>query len=155
MDIDQSYEYWDAELKHQSKKRLALMEEAVFQTGAIITDRYENKYFKGRLAWRNPLVLKVKLPKGKRWEFILASKVWLARPSRISLGLELNRCTELPHVPLRGNHDNLKIRRRYRVHPENAAYIADYRPDLNGGYVLIDGADIVMAVLDGDLGLII
>lgn len=50
MDTEIIYEYWDAELKHQSKKRLALLEQAIAQTGAIITDRHESKYFKEKLA---------------------------------------------------------------------------------------------------------
>jgi hypothetical protein len=72
MDTEIVYEYWDAELKNQSKQQLATLELAIAQTGAAIID-HENKYFTGKLKWRNPLLLKVKLPKGKRWEFILAA----------------------------------------------------------------------------------
>ena len=116
------------------------------------------KYFKGKLAWRNPLLLKVKLPKGKRWEFILAAKVWLARPPQVSLGLNFSRRDdELPYRRLRGDHDALrKIKRRsYRVHGYPNAYIKDYKPELNGGYEVIEGVDIVAAVLGGDLDLIL
>ena len=73
MDTEIVYEYWDAELKNQSKQQLATLELAIAQTGAAIIDQHENKYFTGKLKWRNPLLLKVKLPKGKRWEFILAA----------------------------------------------------------------------------------
>lgn len=158
-----AWEYWDAELKNQSKKRLAGLEKAIAETGAIITNRHEDKYFEGKLKWRNPLLLKVKLPKGKRWQFILASKctIWLAHPPRVQLGLQDmgrfngTRYWDSPPIPLRGNHDNAKIRRRYRLHPEHATYIADYKPELNGGYELIEGIDIVSAVLDGNLDLLL
>jgi len=65
-----------------------MLEQAIFQTGATITDLYEDKLFKDpKLLWRNPLLLKVKLPYGKRWEFILASKciVWLAKPPKLGV----------------------------------------------------------------------
>jgi hypothetical protein len=159
-----AYEYWDAELKNQSKKRLAGLEKAITATGAIVTDRHEEKYFEGKLQWRNPLLLKVRLPKGKRWEFILVSgcTVWLAQPPRVQIGLRDTagrfngtRYWDSPAIPLRGNHDDAKIRRRYRLHPEHAAYIADYKPELNGGYEVIKGADIVSTVLGGDLGLLL
>lgn len=155
-------EYWDAELKDQSKRRLANLERAIAQTGAVITDRHEDEYFTGKLKWRNPLLLKVKLPKGKRWEFILATKstIWLAHPPRVQIGLAdaMFRCSryqEIKPVKLRGNHDDAKIRRTYRVHPLNAAYIKDYRPELDGGYEIFKGVDIVAAVLGGDLDLIL
>lgn len=157
-----AWEYWDAELKNQSKKRLAGLEKAIAETGAIITDRHEDKYFEGKLKWRNPLLLKIKLLQGKRWDFILASKctIWLARPPRVQLGLQdvMFRCKRyqgsLP-IPLRGNHDSTKRRRNYRLHPEHAAYIADYKPELNGGCEVIEDADIVSAVLGGDLNLLL
>lgn len=156
------WEYWDAALKNQSKKRLTGLAKAIAETGAIITDRHEDKYFEGRLMWRNPLLLKIKLPKGKRWEFILASEytIWLAHPPQIQLGLQdvirnSRRYRDAPPIRLCGNHDNAKTRRRYRLHPEQLAYIADYKPELNGGYDLIEGADIVSAVLGGDLDLLL
>lgn len=171
MNNNTACEYWDAELKTQSKKRLAMLEQAIKQTGAIITDRYEDKFFKDpKLLWRNPLLLKVKLPRGKRWEFILASKctVWLAAPPKIGIPKPLNRyvrrgdptayCAgycDPPPVLLRGDHDNLQLRRRYRIHPTQAAYIADYKPELDGGREIIEGIDILAAVLDGDLDLIL
>lgn len=171
MDDNTVYEYWDAELKNQSKKRLAMLEQAISQTGAIITDRYEDKFFKDpKLLWRNPLLLKIKLPPGKRWEFILASKcmVWLARPPKLRIPKTPNRnvrrgdptayCAgycDPPPALLRGDHDNLKLRRVYRVHPVHAAYIADYKPEFDGGREIIEGIDIVQAVLGGDLDLIL
>jgi hypothetical protein len=159
-----AYEYWDAELKNQSKKRLAGLDKAIAATGAFITDRHEDKYFEDKLKWRNPLLLKVILPKGKRWEFILASgcTVWLAQPPQVQIGLRdiIDRYNGTgdwasPPIPLRGNHDDAKTRRRYRLHPEHTAYIADYKPELNGGYEVIEGADIVSAVLGGDLDLLL
>lgn len=162
MNIEVVYEYWDAELKNQSKQRLAALERAIAQTGAVITDQDEDKYFTGKLKWRNPLLLKVKLPKGKRWEFILATKstIWLAHPPRVQIGIAdaMSRCSryqEIKPVKMRGNHDNAKIRRTYRVHPFDAAYIKDYRQGLDGGYEVFKGVDIVAAVLDGDLDLIL
>lgn len=164
MDTDNiAWEYWDAKFKNQANKRLTGLEKAIAKTGAIITDRHENKYFEGKLKWQNPLLLKVKLPKGKRWEFILASKctIWLAHPPRVQIGLQNmsrfngTRYWDSPPMPLQGNHDNPKTRRRYRLHPEGSAYIADYKPELNGGYELIEGADIVSAVLSGNLDLLL
>lgn len=158
------HEYWDAELKNQSKKRLTGLEKAIATTGAIITDRHEDKYFKDKLKWRNPLLLKIRLPKEKRWEFILATgcTVWLARPPQVQIGLQdivdrYNRTGDWAsqNIPLRGNHDNAKIRRRYRLRPEQVAYIADYKPELNGGCEVIEGADIILAVLGGDLDLLL
>lgn len=165
MDIDDIvWEYWDAELKNQSKKRLASLEKAIAETGAIIVDRHENKYFEDKLKWRNPLLLKIKLPKGKRWEFILASKctIWLAHPPRVQMGVrdtmgrfDGTTYLDFPPIPLRGNHDNAKRRRNYRLHPTHAAYIMDYKPELNSQYEVFEGADIVSAVLGGDLDLLL
>lgn len=42
-----------------------------------------------------------------------------------------------------------------RIHPVHAAYIADYKPELDGGREIIEGADILEAVLGGDLDLIL
>ncbi len=47
-----AWEYWDAELKNQSKKRLTGLEKAIAETGAIIVDRHEDKYIEGKLQWR-------------------------------------------------------------------------------------------------------
>lgn len=157
-----AWEYWDAELKNQSKKRLTGLEKAITETGAIITDRHEDKYFEGKLKWRNPLLLKVKLPKGKRWDFILASgcTIWLAHPPQVQTGVRDvgrfngTRYLDSPPITLRGNHANAKRRRNYRLHPTHAAYIMDYKPELNGDYQVIKGADIVSAVLCGDLDLL-
>lgn len=145
------YEYWDAELRDQSKRRLKLLERAISQTGAIVTDRYEDSFFnEPKNQWRNPLLLRIKLPARKRWEFILASEctVWLAPPPQIQIGYPLP-----PKVLLRGNHDPLQrpIRRSYKIHGYPDAYIKDYRPDLNGEYELFKGSEIVNAVLSGDL----
>ncbi len=165
MNTEIVYEYWDGELKHQSKRRLALLEQAIAQTNAIITDRHESKYFKGKLAWRNPLLLKIKLPKGQRWKFVLASEctIWLAPPLRLTPCDMSYRTMRSPVIygskgtkplPLRGNHTNPPKRRSYRFHPEYAS-IMDFKPELEGGYEYIVGHDIVAAILDGDLDLIL
>lgn len=144
------YEYWDAELKNQSKRRLKLLERAISQTGAIVTNRYEDSFFKDpKNQWRNPLLLRIKLPVRKRWEFILATEctVWLAPPPQVQIGYTR------PIVLLRGDHNALKrpIRRSYRVHGYPDAYIKDYKPKLNGEYELFKGSEIVSAVLNGEL----
>lgn len=144
------YEYWDAELKNQSRRRLRLLEYAISQTGAIVTDRYEDSFFKDpKLQWRNPLLLRIKLPARKRWEFILATEctVWLAPPPQV----QIDRVQ--PTVTLRGDRDALrrKIRRSYRVHGYPNAYIKDYKPELNGEYELFTGSEIVSEVLNGEL----
>ena len=155
------YEYWDAELKTQSKRRLKLLERAIAQTGAIITDRYEDSFFKEpKLQWRNPLLLRIKLPTRKRWEFILATEctVWLAKPPRIQIGLQdaISRCSryqEIKPIRLRGDHNTLQrvLRRTYKINGYPDVYIKDYKPELNGGYDLFKGSEIVNAVLNGDL----
>lgn len=144
------YEYWDAELKNQSKRRLKLLKRAISQPGAIVTDRYEDSFFKDpKLRRQNPLLLRIKLPARKRWEFILATEctVWLAPPPQVQTGYTQQT------VPLRGDHDALsrKIRRTYKVHGYPNIYIKDYRPELNGGYELFKGSEIVGAVLNGEL----
>ena len=144
------YEYWDAELKTQSKRQMKLLERAISQTGAIVTDRYEDSFFKDpKLQWRNPLLLRIKLPAKKRWDFILATKctVWLAPPPKVQIG------HVQPTVPLRGDRNALKrpVRRSYRVHGYPNAWIKDYKPELNGEYELFMGSEIVCAVLNGEL----
>jgi len=151
LSMEAKYEYWDAELKNQSKRRLKLLELAISQTGAIVTDRYEDEFFKEpKLKWRNPLLLRIKLPARKRWEFILATKctIWLAEPLRIQIEYQ-----QQPTIPLRGNHDALRkvLRRTYRVHGYPDAYIKDYKPELNGDYELFKGSEIVAAVFNGEL----
>jgi hypothetical protein len=145
------YEFWDAELKNQSKRRMKLLEKAIAQTGTIVTDRYEDLFFKEpKLQWRNPLLLRIKLPAKKRWEFILATKctIWLAAPPRIQIGYE-----EPPRIPLRGNHNELRrvLRRTYKVNGYPNVYIKDHKPELNGGYDFFEGSEIVSAVLNGHL----
>lgn len=144
------YEYWDAELKNQSKRRLKLLEKAISQTEAIVTDRYEDSFFKEpKNQWRNPLLLRIKLPARKRWEFILATEctVWLAQPPQFQIGYTQ------PTTKLRGDHDALsrKIRRTYKVHGYPDAYIKDYKPELKGEYELFKGSEIVSEVLNGNL----
>ena len=148
------YEYYDAELKNQSKRRLKMLQQAITQTGAIITDRDEDAYFKEpKLKWRNPLLLRLKLPAGKRWKFILASEctVWLAEPPRVQIGEPVPS-----KIPLRGDHDALrKVRRRnYRLHGCPEPSIMDYKPELSGGYEIFRGSEIVSAVLDGNLDIL-
>jgi hypothetical protein len=154
MDNSTRYEYYDAELKNQSKRRLKMLKQAIAQTKATITDRDEDVCFKEpKLKWRNPLLLRIKLPAGKRWEFILASEctVWLAKPPRVQIGEPVP-----PRIPLRGDHDALrKVRRRnYRLHGYPEPSIMDYKPELSGGYEVFRGFEVVSNVLDGNLDIL-
>jgi hypothetical protein len=149
------YEYWDAYLKTQSKSRLNLFYEAVKKFNAEITDRYEQKYFKDKLAWRNPVYLKLRLPKNERgctqrWNFILECKcqVILEKPPRIGIpDLNWNRY----YRPLMGNHTALQYQkvRNYRIHPTNRAYVKDH---VSG--IVLEGSDNVLKVLNGELELL-
>lgn len=86
MDGEIIYEFWDAELKNQSKERMKRLDRAIAQTGAIVVDRDECVIFEdARLKWRNPLLLKIKVPQRRRYEFMLAAKVWLAEPPRVAV----------------------------------------------------------------------
>lgn len=154
MDSKIVYEFWEAELKNQSKERMKRLDRAIAQTNAIIVDRDECIIFEEpRLKWRNPLLLKLKVPRGKRYEFMLAAKVWLAEPPRVAVYDRTNP-DNLPRISLRGNHDNAKRRRNYRLHPHGREYIADYRPELNGEAEIFNGIEIVAAVLNGELDLL-
>jgi hypothetical protein len=150
------YEYWDAYLKTQSKGRLKLFYEAVEKFNAEITDVYKEKWFKDKLAWRNPAYFKVRLPKNgkctKRWNFILECKcqVILQKPPRIGIP-ELN-WNRTPYRPLMGNHTALQFEkvRTYRIHPTNRAYVKDH---VSG--VVLEGIDNVLNVLNhGELELL-
>lgn len=144
-------EYWDLEMKNQSKKRVALVNAAIAEFGAIVHDRYEEKYFKGNLQWRNPLTLRISLPKGKKYAFILAAKLscWLHEPDRIGITEEV---FHKPKVKLKGNHDQstLETVRRYRLHPPDRAYVKDIRTGK-----VIEGAESVSRVLNGELNLVL
>lgn len=158
-------EYWDAELKHQSKSRLKALQEGLLVCGGIIHNQYESKYFKGKLAWRNPLVLRLSLPKGKRWEFISKTKIWLAKPAKLMV-VPVNIIVNLPDwcdrkhrrfyepIPLRANHNNLNLRRSYNF---QHGWIKDYHVPFSGydQYNIIKDRDILAAVLDGNLDLIL
>lgn len=141
-------QYWDLELKNQSKKRMQLVNAAIAQFDAIVHDRYGEKYFSGKQSWRNPLHLRISLPKGKKYDFILAAKLkcWLFEPPRCNF--EFNR---EPKLKLKGNHDeSRKIKvRNYRIHPIHAAYVWDVRSG-----IILEGAESVKRVLDGELDLV-
>ena len=157
------FEYWDAELKTQSKTLLLMLNKALAETGATVISKKECILFEGRLKWRNPLLLKVKLLKGRRWAFILASncKIWLHEPPRVQMGTQYiggfyGTKYLAPPIACRGEHNELTLplRRVYRLHPHHAAYISDYRPDLNGDSAYFEGADMVSGVLEGNLDLL-
>jgi hypothetical protein len=152
---DKQYEFWEAELKDQSKKRLALLDRAIAKTGSAITDRDEDIIFTDpKLKWRNPVLLKIKVPARKRYEFILEAKVWLFEPPQVQKLYDPTNPDDLPRIRLRSNHDNAKRRRNYRFHPHGHEYIADYRPELNGEAEFFKGAEILAAVLNGELDLL-
>lgn len=161
--IEMNREYWDVELKNQSKARLNALQQGLKTFDGIIHNQYESKYFTGKLTWRNPLVLRISLPQGKRWEFISATKIWIARPAKISVipaNLNLPDWCKRKHwkhykpIPLMGDHDNLKLRRTYNL---THGYIKDYTVPFSGheNYKFIEDKDILVAVLNGDLGLIL
>ncbi len=52
-------------------------------------------------------------------------------------------------IQLRGNHDTRKHCRNYRLSPSLKAYIKDYKTGK-----ILEGIDMVQAVLDGNLDLI-
>jgi hypothetical protein len=145
------WQYWDLEMKSQSKRKVALVNAAIEKFGAIVHDRYEEKYFTGKQQWRNPLTLRISLPKGQKYAFLLAAKVscWLHEPDKIGITEEV---FEKPNVKLRGSHDELrrKLVRTCRLHPIQHACIKDAQ-----FAKVIEGAENVSRVLNGELNLII
>lgn len=147
-------EYYDIDLKNQSKRLMQSLELGMSQFDLQIHDRHENKYFSGRQAWRNPLLLRVSIPEGDRFKFTLLTKIWLHRIDRI--GIPTLRVA--PTMPLKGNHEDCKLRRTYHFpggnFDGNTAWIKNFNP-LNPGdykdYELIYGVDRLGAILDGDL----
>ncbi len=144
-------EYFDIDLKDQCKRRMNSLS-SLIQFGGIIHDQYEDKYFTGRQAWRNPLLLRVSLPEGKRWDFIshtikLGCGIWLGHPAVPCLP------TIRPErqIPLRGKHTDLKLRRSYRL-VEGSYWIKDYQPD--GSYSIYKDTEFTGSVLNGDLDLL-
>ncbi|ALY07609.1 hypothetical protein 2AV2_157 [Nodularia phage vB_NpeS-2AV2] len=148
-------EYWDAYLKTQSKGRLKLFHDAVKRFNAEITNSYSEKWFKDKLAWRNPIYFKVRLPKEngctRRWDFILACKcqVILDKPPKIGIP-ELNWNRDR-HQPLMGNHTALSFQkvRTYRINPTQKAYIKDHV----SGVVLEGVGTVVRVLVNGELDL--
>ncbi len=136
--------YWRIELKNQAKQIEQKVTEAILSLGGEVCNRHEDKYFSGRQEWHNPLILKVKLPPEKRFTFIRQTKIWLHRPIQIMPPL-----VGAESIQLRGNHDTRKHCRNYRLSPSLKAYIKDYKTGK-----ILEGIDMVQAVLDGNLDLI-
>lgn len=141
-------EYFDIDLKDQSKRRMRSVA-ALPDFGGMIHDQYESKYFQGRLAWRNPLLLRISLPTGQRWEFIrhtiaLGCGLWLAHPERVGVPVFYPQ----PRLQLRGNHIGLPKRRTYNFRP---GYVLDHGTN---GTVTYSGVEAVSAILDGNLDLV-
>lgn len=138
-------EYFDLELKTQSKANLAKLARLA-EFGGVEHDRHEWKYFSGSQAWRNPLSLRVSFPFGKRWDFMRATKMPLQKPPKVQLGI----LPERGSIPLRGNHENLSERRRYVMRArEEGTYVKDFSPD--GRVTVLQGSEAVKSVLDGGL----
>jgi hypothetical protein len=140
-------EYFDIELKNQSKPNLAKLGRLA-EFGGTEHDRHASKYFTGKLAWRNPLIVRVSFPRLKRWEFIKATGLWCDRPHRIGV-------PEMPKAPairLRGNHDEMRGRRRsYHLGGGLKGMVRDWHPVL--GQRDFDG--VVSDVLDGNLDIVL
>ena len=147
-------EYWKIELKNQNKQKLSTLEENLKKFDGKIIARHESKYFSGKQKWRNPLILKISLPHGKRFSFIKASRIWLHRPTKILINSPNTREIQ---VPLRGNHEEMlrsyQYKRSTRIDPRQSAYIKSYSSD--GSFKVIKGAETVKRFLDGDLDIVV
>jgi hypothetical protein len=141
-------EYWNIDLKNQSAKRMAALKSGLALFGGIIHDSYEDKYFQNKQSWRNPLLLRVSLPEGDRFKFIRYTKIWLSHPERVGISPIRN---DRP-IPLRGNHDNCKLRRSYNLHFAGG-WLKDFNAD--GSYRLFSGTEVLSRVLNGDLDLLL
>lgn len=171
------WETWDIDLIYQPKKVVSRLNAAIAEFGAIVVERHEEIIFTdARLRWRNPMLMKIRLAMGQRWAFILKSRVWLHRPTRLLIDYgnlfagttrPINRIDPRDHFKSREIDAILKgveiprpvIRRNYRIHPRPC--ILDYHP-CNGSransypnYTIIDLDKDVKAVLDGDLDRIV
>jgi len=143
-------EYWDLELKDQSKNRMDLVNSAITKFGATVHSRYSDNLFSGSQQWRNPLLMRISLEKGKKYDFILASKLscWLHKPDQVSVGEGFE---SIPSK-LKGNHGELQFKpvRNYRLNPPDRAYIKDVRTGK-----IITGSEKANRILNGELDLII
>lgn len=138
-------EYFDLELKTQSKGNLAKLDRLA-EFGGEIHDRHEWKYFQDKQAWRNPLSLRVSFPQGRRWDFMKAVKLPLRKPPQVQLGV----LPDKPIIPLRGTHENLSERRRYVMRSgERGTYVKDFSP--TGEVTVLEGSENVRSVLNGGL----
>lgn len=143
-------EYWDAYLKTQSKKRVALFNAALENFGGEIKDSYEQKYFTGKQVWHNPIYHKITLPKGQRWNFILACKcqVILERPPRIGVPDLNNR------HPRRGENFNFNHSRRnvrvFSFRPNCEPYVRDF----NSGRIVEGGENVHSVLYEGRMDLL-
>lgn len=135
-------EYWDLYLKNSSKTTLQLLQNAMEELEGTEHDRYEENWFKSQ-SWRNPLTLRISLPRGKRFAFILKLQNpktkrimgwldWPARVGGIDLSLDCRSSSNNERYTLKGNHNDLRsVRvRNYVLHQGygigGAPYIKDY-----------------------------
>lgn len=80
--------YYDITLKCQSKKLMKVFTTGLNRSGGIIHDSYERMYFNGSQRWRNPIIFKVSFPTAQdRYGFISFTRIWAARPSKLSFDL--------------------------------------------------------------------
>lgn len=109
-------EYFEVELKNQSRKLMDRVYQGLRLFGGQIHATHESKYFTGKLAWRNPVILKVSLPVGLRWQFISETKIWLARPGKVTInpGMPEPRYTR-PICFAAADHDSMPLRREYHL----------------------------------------
>lgn len=144
-------QYFDADLKNQSKRLVTTFHEGLKACDGIIHDSHEDRYFTGKLAWRNPIVFRVSLPKGKRWEFIKLTKIWLARPEVI--GIPNMQPPYIRPICFAAMPEPRNKRRAYyfpRTYAE--AYIRDFHPVL--GDRIINGEAALSRLLSGDLSVL-
>lgn len=148
-------EYWDACLKNQSKGRVKAFHSALKLFDGKIHDWHEDKHFSGKQSWRNPISLRISLPEGQRFPFILHTirkgyQIWLSKPPRITAGIPNPK----PRLKLKGNHDvsKLSLRRGYYLHSNDRR--KPYLADLLNGEKRIFGQEVLERVLDGELDLL-
>lgn len=149
-------QYFDANLKNQAKQRLFVFHEGLRRFHGIIHDSHEYRDFSGRQAWRNPALFRISLPKGRRFEFILFTKIWLARPPRF----QLNIGRQIPYIrPICFAQINqeriLKRQRRLYQYPSGdvEGCIMDDHPV--NGKKLLKGDSVLYDTLSGEMDLLL
>ena len=145
-------EYFEVELKNQSKKLIRALDRGLAEFGGQIHATHESRYFTGKLAWRNPATVKVSLPAGSRWAFIRATKIWLARPTKLAInpGMPEPKYTR-PICFGQVDHGEMELRRDYILGAD--PYILDRHP-VSGDRV-VQGEESTEAILNGTLDLLV